>query len=216
MAVAEAIAGGGVAVLLGRTADVADAADVVSTGEREEALGYGRGAHDFLCGRAFTRLAIGRITGEDPRHLRFRRTAHQRPLLDDADGLEFSLSHACGLLALALARGRRVGVDVESTKPRRNLEAIFEEALPAVHAAALRNLPAALRTDALPPLWARLEATAKVCGRGLRFPLEDTLALGLHEARFECGSGACGVLAYEGEETRVRVFAEFSVRGENP
>jgi phosphopantetheinyl transferase len=210
-AAAEAIAGGAIAVLLGRTADVADAVDVVCAGEREEALGYGRGAHDFLRGRAFTRLAIGRITGRDPRHLRFRRTPHRRPLLDDANGLDFSLSHAEGLVALALARGRRVGVDVESTKSRRNLEAIIEEALPAVHAAALRNMPAAL-----PLLWARLEATAKVCGRGLRFPLEDTLALGLHEARFECGSGACGVLAYDGDVTRVRVFAEFSVRGENP
>ncbi len=209
-AVAAAIAGGDIAVLLGRTADAAHAADVVCAGEREEALGYGRGAHDFLRGRAFTRLAIGRITGADPRHLRFRRTVHQRPLLDGADGLDFSISHASGLVALALARGRRVGVDVESKKPRRNLEAIVEEALPATHAAALRNLPAVLRPGALPPLWARLEATAKVCGQGLRFPLQDTLALGLHEASFECGPGTCGALAYDGDETQVWLFPDFS------
>ena len=55
--------------------------------------------------------------GRAPETLRFVRAPLGKPaLLGETSGLEFNLSHADWCALLAVTRGRRVGVDVESIR----------------------------------------------------------------------------------------------------
>ena len=63
------------------------------------------------------RTTLSRYGTTAPRDWRFVTNAHQCPSVDDSQAgspsLQFNLSHTDGLIALAVARGVRVGVDVE-------------------------------------------------------------------------------------------------------
>lgn len=92
-------------------------------------------------------------TGSDPQGLSFVRDPGTRgkPRLAGAPAdLSFNLSHTHGLIAIAVARGREVGVDVEWLG--RKLRSAGDD--PAGKRAFLRN-------------WTRREAYAKMTGEGL-------------------------------------------------
>ncbi|MDX1625625.1 MAG: 4'-phosphopantetheinyl transferase superfamily protein [Wenzhouxiangellaceae bacterium] len=64
--------------------------------------------------RFVLRLLLGAYLGRPGRDVAIERTAAGKPrLVDDASGLEFSLSHTGERLAIAVARGVPVGVDIE-------------------------------------------------------------------------------------------------------
>src|SRR6516162_7336519 len=67
----------------------------------------------FIVSHAFLRLALERYLEIPAREIKFRVSAYGKPDLDLATDLTFNLSHTEGTAVLALARERRVGVDVE-------------------------------------------------------------------------------------------------------
>jgi 4'-phosphopantetheinyl transferase len=173
---------------------LADLADIVlDAEERRRAATFVRPAdrREYVTAHLLLRGLLARQLGCSPEQLRLRRAPcpgcggpHGRPELESPAGtgagartqLHFSLSHAGGIVLVALA-DRPVGVDVEAWPVETTVSAVAPT-LPvaeraAIAAASPRNRPAAFARA-----WARLEAYLKAVGTGIAVDLSrvDLLA----------------------------------------
>lgn len=129
-----------------------------------------RVARELLLAQLSSRL------GMPADRVRLRRTASGKPCLADASDLRFSVSHSHGVAAVALARGREVGVDVEAIDPALDVDVVIRRFFPAEEAKTLLQLSRQDRCAAFFRSWARKEAFAKADGAGLRRPLRELRA----------------------------------------
>jgi 4'-phosphopantetheinyl transferase len=106
--------------------------------------------------------------GTAPIDWRFERSAAGRPSLAHGHGLDvdFNLAHTRGLVAMALGRDVRVGIDVERFERRRSLE-IARRYFSAREIAAFEALPDELRPRRFVELWTLKEAYLKAIGTGI-------------------------------------------------
>jgi 4'-phosphopantetheinyl transferase len=72
------------------------------------------------------------------------------------------------MVAMAIARGAAIGVDIEGFPPRTNLHDIASVLCAPAEAVAMATLDGEARTRALLELWTRKEALLKAFGVGLR------------------------------------------------
>lgn len=90
---------------------------VLSSEEQARAARFHRDADRelYVAAHAFWRFTLGDLLGEPPESLLFATGEHGRPALLNGFAADFdtNLSHTNGQVAFALARGPRVGVDVE-------------------------------------------------------------------------------------------------------
>jgi 4'-phosphopantetheinyl transferase len=115
---------------------------------------------------------VARQLGVAPAALGLERDAHGRPRLDPRLEADASWSHSGEGLLLALARGARVGVDLERIRPRPRALELAARYFTADETAWLRAQPAgAARDTAFLRLWCAKEAVLKAHGRGLAFGL---------------------------------------------
>ena len=121
------------------------------------------------------RLVLGDLTGTAPESLHFERrcghcgaAGHGKPHLGGRSDLDFSISHSGGLALIAVARGRRVGADVERVRPRTDVLAIARGSLSARERQTIESLETdAARREAFFRCWTRKEAYLKALGVGL-------------------------------------------------
>ncbi len=136
----------------------------------------------FLVARAFVRTVLARELGrDDPAALVFTSTVHGKPELAGAEAgrLHFNLSHADGLLVLALCREQAVGVDVEALDRKVELLALSQRYFTTHEHEALLDLDGNAQRERFFALWTLKEAWLKARGLGLRIPLDDfSFALG--------------------------------------
>lgn len=147
--------------------------DELATAARQRSV---TGAERLLLAHAAVRLLLGGALGDDPRALRFVRrcgecgaVGHGKPYLDgsaDAAALDFSLSHAGDFALVAIARGRRIGVDIEAIR-RAGDPMLAGEFLAAGEQRAIASLTPAERSRAAARSWTRKEALLKGHGRGI-------------------------------------------------
>ncbi|QCO68590.1 4'-phosphopantetheinyl transferase superfamily protein [Luteimonas yindakuii] len=104
------------------------------------------------------------------------RDIHGRPRWPDAIGAEVSWSHSGGGLLMALARGLRVGCDLEWMRPRMHGLELARRFFHPREAAWLESLPVPVRERVFVRLWCAKEAVLKAHGRGIAF--------GLHRLEF--------------------------------
>lgn len=132
--------------------------------------------HQYRVAHALLRRVLAAHTGCREDTLVFRRSPRGRPFLvgDGSAGVDFSLSHTRGWNAVAVARGRRVGVDVEGVRPGRGVDV---RGIVSVFAPAeqrwVEGLPAGRRVSGVYRLWALKEAYAKARGLGLGLPFDS-------------------------------------------
>jgi 4'-phosphopantetheinyl transferase len=145
--------------------------------ERERAARFRFPQHRerFTAARGILRAILGLHLGCAPENLRFIYGEHGKPALAEpaGAGVEFNLSHSAGLAIYAVARGRRVGVDVERVKSEGSWLQIAEQYFTAAEAAELAALPGEAMRNRFFQMWSAKEARLKALGLGLRFPLED-------------------------------------------
>jgi 4'-phosphopantetheinyl transferase len=80
-------------------------------------------------------------------------------------GLSTSLSHSAGLIAVGIAAGRGVGVDIQHLAPRMDVVALSARFYPAAEAAHVASGgDASARSDRFTRLWSRKEAVVKAAG----------------------------------------------------
>jgi 4'-phosphopantetheinyl transferase len=137
-------------------------------------------AHDrahYIAARGTLRTILARYLGLRPQQLRFDYTPHGKPTLSPAilpvgTTLTFNVSHSHELALFAVARGRRVGVDVELVRQELADERIAERFFSAREVMTLRTLPASEQPVAFFNCWTRKEAFVKARGEGLSLPLD--------------------------------------------
>ena len=101
------------------------------------------------------------------------RDGHGRPHLDAAHaGIDANWSHSGELLLVALARGARVGADIEFLRPRPSAMTLARRFFTPFEAEQLAALPHDAAETRFVRLWCAKEAVLKAHGRGLSFGLE--------------------------------------------
>jgi 4'-phosphopantetheinyl transferase len=206
-----------------------DALDgILSPDERARAdrFHFRRDRDRFVVGRASLREILGGYLERDPVSLAFSQGPWGKPALSlrsESEDLDFNLAHSDGLGALAVSRGRALGVDVEAVRRDFELEEIAERFFSSSEVAVFRGLPPGQRAEAFFACWTRKEAYIKARGEGLSIPLDKfsvAFAPGETPALLECeldsnevrrwcfedlrpGPGFAGALAVEGTGWRL-------------
>lgn len=124
---------------------------------------------------ALHRLLLGRVLGRQPAEVPLYRDELGCPRIA-RDEIHTSLSHAQGLIAVAISTSGPVGVDIE---PATRVAAMSEIARRVYHyseATALYVASEPARCAALLAMWVRKEAILKAAGVGLAVPMESFAA----------------------------------------
>lgn len=144
--------------------------------ERASRFVFERDRRRHLVTRALARTILARSTGIPAGDIRFTQNAYGRPEIanDSARELDirFNLSHTAGLVVLALASGRDVGIDVETVSRRNASLDIAERFFSPSEAAALRLVPDSARDRRFFDYWTLKEAYIKARGMGLSLGLD--------------------------------------------
>ena len=149
---------------------------LMTEGERARCLRLVRDVdrRTFAITRALVRRSLSRYGPTAPADWRFVTNQHQCPFVDPAQAgtppLQFNLSHTSGLVALAVTRGHRVGVDVERVSRVVDL-AVADRHFAPTEVRDLRRLPAEDQPVAFFEYWTLKEAYIKARGMGLALPL---------------------------------------------
>jgi 4'-phosphopantetheinyl transferase len=148
---------------------------------------------DFIAAHALLRVMLTYHFGVPPVAWRFLVDATGKPRIDPeagADEIQFNLSHARGLVAVALASHCAVGVDVEEIKDASGHLAFAEAYFAQSEVELLRQAPPSERTRIFFRLWTLKEAYIKATGEGLNTSL-NSFAFSLDPIRvgFLSGSG---------------------------
>lgn len=141
---------------------------LTSQAERERAMRFHRreDAEHYLVARGTLRLILAGYLTRDPMSLQFGAHENGKPFVEDA-ALEFNLSHSGFLALIAVARGRRVGVDIELLRPMHDLETVAARICTPDELATLASLARPVREGAFFTMWTRKEALAKATGEGI-------------------------------------------------
>ncbi len=168
---------------------------VLSDAERERCGRYRREVDRLLCtvGRAATRVILSRYAEVPPEQWEFTAGKYGRPEVTAPcrfRGLNFNRSHTPGLVALAVAEDRRIGIDVEDVE-----RGPFDRRVAAhcFSTAERERLDARLpegRDRGSLELWTLKEAYVKATGRGLGLPIR--------EIEFDLDSAADPVARFDG------------------
>lgn len=144
---------------------------------RQGRFHFDRDRHRFLVTRALVRTVLSRYASIRPEDWEFATNPHGRPHVVNADadctGLTFNLSHTDGVIVLGVARGMRLGVDVEFVSERTGVLEIAPGFFAPEEVADLQGLPAGLRQQRFFEYWTLKEAYIKARGEGLSIPLDQ-------------------------------------------
>src|SRR5262245_50010097 len=122
--------------------------------ERAARFRFARDRDRFVLGRSFLRTLLGTYTGEDPARVRLEATEAGKPFLAAPAIVHFNLSHCEDRGVLAVAN-RPVGVDLERVREVADAEAIAVKMFGDAEVEALREYPAAERSEAFLRCWTR-------------------------------------------------------------
>jgi 4'-phosphopantetheinyl transferase len=143
-------------------------ADVLDDGERARAAAFEhpRDRRRFTLAHGALRILAGRALGAGPAALAWRPGRHGKPeLVPPWSGLHTSLSHSGDMVAVAVAAGRPVGVDVQHLVPGLDTVGLSARFFPPDEAEYVAAGPdARVRSDRFAYLWARKEAVVKAAG----------------------------------------------------
>jgi 4'-phosphopantetheinyl transferase len=131
---------------------------------RAHALIYPDSRRRFIAAHGAFRVILGRHLGVPPASLRWLVGPHGKPELA-GPGPRVSFSHSGDLAALAMAAGRRVGVDIQQLVPSLDVTRMAARFYPEQEALFVASAAGRARQVArYTELWARKEACVKVTG----------------------------------------------------
>lgn len=155
---------------------VADHA-ILSGDEQSRAQRFRRSedARLFVSARAAVRRILATELSLAPESVPIELGLHGRPQLpaESAESLDFNVTHSTTRVAIAVARGRRVGIDIESVSATRNLELLIQEVMGPGERARLERLTGPDRAFAFYECWTRKEAILKAVGVGVGYPVRE-------------------------------------------
>jgi 4'-phosphopantetheinyl transferase len=129
---------------------------------------------------AVARVVLGAATGTPPDRLCVDRSClrcgaqHGKPWLPAAPDVHLSVAHSGDCIAVAVARGTPIGVDVEAVVQLGSaLDILLGATLAVEERAALAGRAEEERDRGFTTYWARKEAVLKATGDGLASPMEE-------------------------------------------
>lgn len=149
----------------------------LNSDERQRAgrFRFAKDREHFVVARGVLRDILGRYLGTPPARIGFSYSQYGKPSLEEGSGgdgrLRFNVAHSHGLALYAVGRGRELGLDIEYLRDDLAGLEVAERFFSPPEVAALRALPAELRTAAFFNCWTRKEAYIKALGEGLSHPL---------------------------------------------
>jgi len=126
----------------------------------------------YILAHGCLRAILARYLNCEPAQLCFSTNDYGKPALEGHD-LEFNLSHSGNFALIAIARGHKVGVDVEHIRANLDLELLAERFFSPGEAAELAGLPPEQKVAGFFNGWSRKEAYIKAHGLGLSMPLDS-------------------------------------------
>ena len=147
----------------------------ISEKERYNNFYLERDKHNFLVGRGVLRSALSKYINKLPTEIVFRHNSNGKPLLNETDDYYFSVSHSNNYVAVAIARSREVGVDIEFLKYdlitlTGNLN-IAKRFFASIEYEDLVGIPIDKQNSHFCMLWTLKESYIKALGAGLTKPL---------------------------------------------
>ncbi|MFI2782769.1 4'-phosphopantetheinyl transferase family protein [Streptomyces sp. ALB3] len=137
----------------------------------------------FVTGRMLAKTALASLVGTGPESIRLHTRCpdcggpHGKPrvVVGPGAGWELSISHSGGTVAVAVAQGSPLGLDVEQEEPWHGdgLPPEYELVLTPAERSAVEALPQHRRARACLTYWTRKEALLKATGEGLNRPMTD-------------------------------------------
>lgn len=131
----------------------------------------------YLVTRAMVRTVLSNYVTVPPTDWRFANNRHGRPEIANLSRAEcdlcFNISHTRGLIALAVARRRELGVDVENVRTREVSLEIAERFFAQAEVTELASVPLEQRQDRFFEYWTFKESYIKARGMGLSIPLGE-------------------------------------------
>jgi len=151
---------------------------VLDSSERERAHNkqMGQSRRTYLIAHACLREILAAELGVESREVAFAPLIgpiDKPALADSTHGLTFNLSHTRGLILIALARGREIGIDVEWLGRRVRETVLSRRHFTEPELSELECVPRVERVRSFLQLWTRREAHAKMTGEGLRRAITD-------------------------------------------
>jgi 4'-phosphopantetheinyl transferase len=142
---------------------------------RADAVIYPASRRQYIAAHGAFRVILGRCLDVPPASLHWQLGPHGKPELA-GPGPRVSFSHSGDLAALAMAAGRRVGVDIQQLLPRLDVTRMAARFYPPQEAEFVATAPVRARQVArYTRLWARKEACVKVAGGRLLPGLEQVI-----------------------------------------
>jgi len=141
--------------------------------EEDERIARYKKADDRRARRAahgLVRHCLGHFLDRPPRDLHFTRDEKGRPFLNDAEGIDFNLSHSGPWIAVGMSRAGRIGVDVQDGSETFDWKTVSRAFLHDSEIASLHQLDPAKQASAALELWCLKEAFLKASGEGLSTP----------------------------------------------
>jgi 4'-phosphopantetheinyl transferase len=128
----------------------------------------------YIAAHALLRVILGRYAGVAPNDIVFRYGRRGKPeLASPEQDLQFNMSHSRDMVLVAVARGRRVGADIEHIDEPGDISRITARFLSPRDRVAIEQLPADRQREAFLRCWTRKEAYMKARGDGISRPLDD-------------------------------------------
>jgi len=137
---------------------------------RAERFMFPQARNEFVFGRALLRRLLAACLIIHPSQVAIAYGPHGKPRLmggsADSD-LRFNIAHSESLIAVAITRGREVGIDIESTTRPLDWSLIAERVFSQSELCQLRSLHESEQNLAFLTAWTRKEAFLKATGEGL-------------------------------------------------
>ena len=166
------------------TSRVSDVLHQNLSSEEDERAGrfvFTRDRRNFIVARGILRDILAKYLDCQPKQIHFDYEPYGKPRISLSEitaRLEFNLSHSSGFLVLAVADGRKVGIDIERVRSLPDLEQIASHAFSSHEQKELSTFTGEEKPHGFFRCWTRKEAYLKARGDGLSIPL-DTFDMSL-------------------------------------
>jgi 4'-phosphopantetheinyl transferase len=134
-----------------------------------------RDRHQHLIARALVRCTLSQYADVPPEAWTFTPNRYGRPEISGPidTPLRFNLSHTHGLVVIAVAWNREIGVDVENVERQGEYVQLAHRFFAPSEAAHVASLPAEQQREVFFDYWTLKESYIKARGMGLALPLEQ-------------------------------------------
>lgn len=133
---------------------------------------FSRHKRRFTTARAVLRIILSRYLNTAPERLEFTYGTHGKPAVQNAQKLQFNLSHSGDLAILAVGKSYPMGVDVEQYSAR-PYDGIAKSLFSEQEFSEFKKIPTALKAAVFFHVWSQKEAFIKASGLGLSYPTKE-------------------------------------------